>query len=123
MMDETILLTIGRLLLGGLFVFGGIRHFGELDQLTEILRARGVPWPRIALIGASLFQLVAGAMLMLGLLIPCAVVGLIAFTLVSSVVMLDFWNKPPEVRNGMINVWCSNLAIIGGLLIAAVLQG
>jgi putative oxidoreductase len=112
------LLIIGRVLLGGLFVFGGIRHFGELDPLTDAVRARGVPFPRASLIGASLFQIIAGAMLMLGLLTPWAVIGLVAFTLVSSFVMLDFWNKPAAARNGMINVWCSNIAIIGGLLLA-----
>jgi putative oxidoreductase len=123
MMEGGVLLIIGRVLLGGLFVLGGVRHFGDLDPLTEAIRARGVPLPRASLIGASLFQAVAGAMLMLGVLVPWAVAGLIVFTLVSSAVMLDFWNKPREARNGMINVWCSNIAIIGGLLIAASVNG
>jgi putative oxidoreductase len=123
MMEGGVLLIIGRVLLGGLFVLGGVRHFGDLDPLTEAIRARGVPLPRASLIGASLFQIVAGAMLMLGVLVPWAVAGLIVFTLVSSAVMLDFWNKPREARNGMINVWCSNIAIIGGLLIAASVNG
>ena len=122
MMEPNLLLTLGRILLGGLFVLGGIRHFAELAPLTEAVRARGVPLPRLSLIAASLFQLVAGAMFMLGFLVPWAVAGLIAFTLVSSAVMLDFWNKP-EARDGMINVWLSNLAIIGGLLIAAAVDG
>src|SRR4051794_2036198 len=116
MMDDAVLLTIGRLLIGGLFVIGGLRHFGELAALTETLRARGVPLPRASLIAASVFQIVAGAMLTLGVFVPWAVAGLVAFTLVSSIVMLDFWNRPAEARNGMINVWLSNLAIVGGLL-------
>jgi putative oxidoreductase len=122
MIDDAVLLTIGRVLIGGLFVIGGLRHFAELAELTEALRARGVPLPRASLIAASLFQIVAGAMLMLGIFVPWAVAGLIAFTLVSSAVMLDFWNKPAEARNGMINVWLSNLAIIGGLLLAAAFE-
>jgi putative oxidoreductase len=113
---------VGRVLLGLLFVVGGIKHFGELVPLTEACRARGVPLPRFSLIAASLFQIVAGAMVMLGLFVPWAVMGLIIFTLVASVVMLDFWNKPPEAKDGMINVWMSNLAIIGGLLVAAAVE-
>ena len=122
MMDSLapFLIIIGRVLLGGLFVMGGVRHFGELEPLTEACRARGVPLPRFSLIAASLFQILAGAMLMIGLMVPWAVIGLIGFTLVSSVVMLDFWNKPVEAKGGMLNVWFSNLAIIGGLLLAAV---
>lgn len=122
MIEGAVLLTIGRVLIGGLFVIGGLRHFAELRELTEVLRGRGVPFPRPSLIGASLFQIAAGAMLMLGILVLFAVAGLIAFTLVSSVVMLDFWNKSAEARNGMINVWLSNLAIIGGLLLAAAFE-
>jgi hypothetical protein len=33
--------------------------------------------------------------------------------------MVDFWNQEGEHRSGSINVWLSNLALIGGLLIAA----
>ncbi len=113
---------IGRILLGVLFVVGGIKHFGELAQLAEAVRDRGVPAPRLSLVLASVFQIVAGAMLMIGLLVPWAVLGLILFTLVSGFVMLDFWNKPPEAKEGMINVWMSNLAIIGGLLLAAAVE-
>ena len=118
-MDSQTLLIVGRILLGALFVVGGVKHFGELGPLTEAVRARGVPAPRLSLIVSSVFQIVAGAMLMLGLFVPWAVLGLIAFTLVASAVMLDFWNKPPEAKDGLINVWMSNLAIIGGLLVAA----
>ena len=118
-MGTEILPIIGRLLLGLLFVVGGFKHFGELAPLTEAVRERGVPFPRTSLVAASIFQIVAGAMLMLGVLVPWAVLGLILFTLVSSVVMLDFWNKAAEARDSLINVWMSNLAIIGGLLIAA----
>ena len=118
MIDPSILVVVGRVLLGGLFVIGGIRHFGELSLLTEACRARRVPMPRESLILASLFQIVAGAMLMIGLLVPWAALGLILFTLVASFVMVDFWNQEGERRQGSINVWFSNLALIGGLMIA-----
>ena len=117
-MDDS-LVIVGRVLLGGLFVIGGMRHFGELDPLTEACRARRIPFPRISLIAASLFQIVAGALLMIGLFVPWAALGLIVFTLVASAVMVDFWNQEGERRTGSINVWLSNLALIGGLLIAA----
>ena len=119
MIDPSILIIIGRVLLGGLFVIGGVRHFGELDPLTEACRARHVPMPRASLIGSSIFQIVAGAMLTIGLLVPWAALGLIIFTLIASFVMLDFWNQEGQRRQGSINVWLSNLALIGGLLIAA----
>ena len=117
-MDTNLLIIIGRVLLGGLFVIGGVRHFGELDPLTEACRARHVPLPRFSLVASSIFQIGAGAMLMIGLLVPLAALGLILFTLVASFVMVDFWNQEGERRQGSINVWLSNLALIGGLMIA-----
>lgn len=119
MIDGSTLVIVGRVLLGGLFVVSGIHHFGQLGPLTEACRARRVPWPRQSLVLASLFQIVVGLMLMIGLFVPWAAAGLILFTLVASVVMVDFWNQEGERRQGSINVWLSNLALIGGLMIAS----
>lgn len=41
------------------------------------------------------------------------------FTLVASVLMVNFWSLSGDARTAMRNVFMSNLAIIGGLLIAA----
>jgi putative oxidoreductase len=112
------LVVVGRVLMGGLFVIGGVSHFGELAPLTEACRARGVPSPRLSLVLASLFQIVAGAMLIIGFLLPWAMLGLILFTLVASAVMMDFWNQAGERRTNSIHGWMSNIALIGGLLIA-----
>jgi putative oxidoreductase len=74
--------------------------------------------PRESLILASLFQIAAGGLLIVGLFVPWAALGLILFTLIASFVMVDFWNQEGERRQGSINVWLSNLALIGGLMIA-----
>ena len=115
-----VLVALGRVLLGALFVTGGIRHFFALAPLTEALRARGVPAPRLSLIVGSVFQTVAGVMLMFGLLVPFAALSLVVFTLVASILLVNFWSKTGDARESMRNVFLSNLAIIGGLLIAAV---
>src|SRR5690349_15022785 len=111
--------ALGRVLLGGLFVIGGVPHFFVLDRLTQVLKARGLPAPRLCLIVASLFQILAGALLMAGQFVPFAALGLVLFTLVSSVLLVNFWALEGEAREKMRNVFMSNLAIIGGLLIAA----
>ena len=113
------LAVLGRILLGGLFVVGGITHFFALSPITEVVRAKGIPLPGPSLIAASLFQIVAGLSLVLGWFVPPAASGLILFTAVSSFVMLDFWNQVGEQRTATINVWLSNIAIIGGLMLAA----
>ena len=111
--------ALGRVLLGALFVIGGVHHFFALDPLTQALKARGLPAPRFCLIAGSIFQTLAGALLIFGLFVPFAALGLVVFTLVSSVLLVNFWSLTGQARDSMRNVFLSNLAIIGGLLIAA----
>jgi putative oxidoreductase len=111
--------ALGRVLLGGLFVIGGIPHFFALDHLTQLLKGRGVPAPRLSLIAASVFQIIAGALLIFGQLVQLAALGLVAFTLVSSVLLVNFWSLTGQARESMRNAFMANLAIVGGLLITA----
>ncbi len=113
------LLVLGRILLGGLFVFGGIKHFFILPILTEIVSKRGVPCARLALIAASTFQAVVGALLVFGIYVVPAVIGLIGFTLIASVVMLNYWDMQGEAREAAKNNWAVNFGVIGGLILAA----
>lgn len=54
-------LVVGRLLLGGLFVVGGVRHFFIAPQLVQAMTARGVPAPRLVLYIGSAYQVILGA--------------------------------------------------------------
>lgn len=110
---------LGRLLLGAYFAWAGIHHFTSLTPLTAAMSARGVPAPRAVLLIGSVFQTVCGVALIFGLWPAWAALGLVLFTLVASIVFLDFWNKEGEARAGAVGTWKTNLALIGGLLLAA----
>jgi putative oxidoreductase len=85
---QEILLVVGRLLLGGLFVGGGIRHFFLIPVVSQAMAERGVPAPKIVLILGTVFQIVAGLLVMLGILVPVAALGLVIFTVAASVMLL-----------------------------------
>ena len=114
-----LILAVGHILLGGLFVTGGIRHFLILVPMTNAIEARGIAFAKFVLLAGTAFQLVAGAMLMAGIGVTAAAIGLAIFTVAASVMLLDFWNMEEPARDGAINGWQSNMAVIGGLLIAA----
>ena len=113
------MMDIGRLVLGGFFAYGGASHFFALDPISQAMSARGAPWPRLLLVVGSLFQIAGGLMLALGIAVPLAAIALVVFTIVASLMLVDFWNKEEPARTALRNVFLSNLAIIGGLLIAA----
>ncbi len=116
---SAILLSFGRVLLGGLFVYAGVHHFFIMPRVTAMISTRGVPAPRLVLIAGSVFQIVAGALFIAGISVAAAAFGLIAFTLAASIMLLNFWDIEGPMREVAKTAWQTNLAIIGGLLIAA----
>ena len=116
---QAILLFIGRLLLGGLFVVGGIRHLFDLRAITQAVAARGILAAKLALLSGTAFQIVAGLALIFDFYPTWAALGLVAFTVAASVLLLNFWSMEGPARDNALNAWQSNLAIIGGLLVTA----
>lgn len=112
--------VVGRVLIGGLYTVSGLLRLKIMPVLTGVLAAKKIPFPGPSLIFATSFQIVAGAMLMLGIGVVYVSMGLIAFTITTSLVMINFWSMPkgPE-RNAGINASLANVAVIGGLLLAA----
>jgi len=114
-----ILLMVGRLLLGGLFVFAGIRHLFIIPPVSQAIAARGIPMPKLVLLAGTAFEIAAGLLLVLGIMVPFAALGLVLFTLAASVMLMNFWSMQGPAREAAVNGWQSNIAIVGGLLIAA----
>ena len=116
---QSILWFTGRLLLGGLFVVAGVRHFFILAPVTQAIAARGVPAARFVLLSGTVFEIAAGLAMIFGFRTAWAALGLIVFTIAASVLLLNFWNMEEPARANAISTWQSNLAIIGGLLVTA----
>jgi putative oxidoreductase len=113
------LMVVGRALLGCLFVGGGLRHLTIFAAIANDMAKRGVPLPRLALAAGTAFQIAAGTLLILGMFVVPAALGLIVFTVAATVMMLNFWDMAGETRGWAVNNWLSNIGIVGGLLLVA----
>jgi putative oxidoreductase len=102
-----------------MFVVAGLRHLMIVPMLTHAVAARGVPFPRAVLLGGTGFQIVAGLSLAYGLHVAWAALGLILFTIVASVMLVNFWDKQGEERVALANAFQTNVGLIGGLMIVA----
>ena len=118
MLDLQPALHPGLVLMGGMFVWAGVHHFRNFKVLTGWLVSKRWPFPRTLLTLGSILQIVAGALLMAGVLIPVATVSLIVFTVVANVTLLDFWRQPSDTRDTARNAFAGNIALIGGLMLA-----
>jgi putative oxidoreductase len=92
-------------------------------SIAQQISKRGLPWPRALLVVGSVWQAVAGVMLIAGAHIYYAALALVVFTIVASVMLLDFWNNHGAERTGMLTSWRLNIAIIGGLFAVMVCAG
>ena len=118
-MSADLIVLAGRILLGGVFVVAGLRHLMIVPVLSVAVAARGVPFPRAVLLAGTGFQIGAGLALVLGFFTAWAALGLILFTIVASVMLVNFWDKEGEERIALTNAFQTNIGLIGGLMIAA----
>jgi putative oxidoreductase len=113
-------LVVGRILLGGFFVFAGVHHFPALTPISEAMRGRGVPFPRATLLFGTFWQIAFGALLIIGVVTMFAALALAAFVIAATIMMLNFWDHPPGPdREAAYRGFQTNVAILGGLLIVA----
>ncbi|WP_274426684.1 DoxX family protein [Chelativorans sp. YIM 93263] len=116
---ETLNLTIalGHLLLGGAFVYAGVRNVRSIPVLTQVIGARGVPQARLVLIAGIALQIVCGALLVAGLWTSAAAMGLIAFLLAATLLFHNFWDHAGLDRSNRINGVISNIALAGAFIL------
>ncbi|WP_352456220.1 DoxX family protein [Mesorhizobium sp. M0040] len=74
---ENEILFAARLLLGGAFVFAGLRNIQNRAFVTQLMATRGVPQARLALWAGIVLQIGAGALVLTGLWTAVAAAALV----------------------------------------------
>ncbi|RWM23477.1 MAG: DoxX family protein [Mesorhizobium sp.] len=113
---ENEILLVARLLLGGAFVFAGLRNIQNAGFLTQLMTTRGVPQARLMLWLGIVLQIVAGGLVIVGIWTALAAVCLILFLLVATPMFHNFWDHQGQERAARINGFVGNVALIGGFL-------
>jgi len=108
---------IGRVLFGGVFLMFGIMHFREKKNMIEYVKSKDVAAPALANFLAGLILVFSGALLILGIFPDIALILLVIFLFVVSIVMHDFWNIKNEEKKQMQMIsFMLNMALIGASL-------
>ncbi|MGP1282497.1 MAG: DoxX family protein [Parasphingopyxis sp.] len=99
------IVLLGRLLLGGLFVGAGVMKFGTIEGFGQFIESGGLPamlaWP------VAIFEVVAGLAIILGFFTRYAALALAAFCVATGLLY----------HPGDMGATMKNLAIAGGFLI------
>lgn len=110
------ILVAARLLLGGAFVFAGLRNIVNAAFLTQLMTDRGVPQAGLALWVGIALQVVAGGLVVVGIWTAPAAAGLILFLVVATIMFDNFWDHQGPERAARINGFVANVALTGGFL-------
>ncbi|OWK19907.1 DoxX family protein [Mesorhizobium amorphae] len=110
------ILVAARLLLGGAFIFAGLRNIVNATFLTQLITDRGVPQAGLALWVGIALQVVAGGLVVVGIWTAPAAAGLILFLVVATIMFDNFWDHQGPERAARINGFVANVALTGGFL-------
>ncbi len=114
---QSAIFFIGRLLLGGYFVFGGFNHFKMLTMMSGYAQSKGVPAPKAAVAFSGFLLLVGGLSIFLGIYPTIGAVALVLFLVPVTFMMHPFWKvQDAQMKMGEMVNFTKNLALLGATL-------
>jgi putative oxidoreductase len=108
---------IGRFIFGSYWLMAAVDHFKNLNHMSEYAKAKGTPFPNLAVAGTGVILSAGGLSMLLGVYPVIGIVLLIVFLLGVSVQMHSFW-KVDDAQMKQIDIinFTKNMALIGALL-------
>jgi putative oxidoreductase len=108
---------IGRIIFGGYWLMAAVNHFKNLAHMSEYAKAKGTPFPKLAVAGTGALLLAGGLSMLLGVYPVAGIALLILFLLGGSIQMHSFW-KVDNAQMKQIEIinFTKNMALIGALL-------
>jgi putative oxidoreductase len=118
--SQDVILLLGRLALGAIFVKSGLQKLTALGAFAASLAGRGVPQSSTwAVIGATV-EFVGGVLIVTGFRTRDASLLMILFVIVATGISHRYWEYADAARRLQESQFFKNLAIIGGFLVLAV---
>lgn len=112
---------VGRLLLGGFFLYYGLNKLAGLEGTAGTIASVGLPLPMAGALFAAAIETLGGLALLLGMQARIAALALAAFTLLATFIFHAFWAVPAEQAFVQQLMFAKNLALTGGLFMLAAL--
>lgn len=123
-MPTRVLFLVGRVLFAGVLGFMSINHFMNTDEMAGYAEAKGVPLPKISVVGSGLILAAGGLSIILGIYPTIGAVFVALFFIGVTPVIHDFWgvDDPDERQQEMIQ-FMKNSALLGAAIVFISLAG
>jgi uncharacterized membrane protein YphA (DoxX/SURF4 family) len=116
---------IGRILFVLLFLGSAVGHLTQADAMAGYAGSKGLPSPKLAVLGSGVLLAVGGLMVLLGVWMDLGLLLLVLFLIPTALLMHPFWKEtePMAKQAEMVN-FQKNIALAGAaLLIFALYTG
>lgn len=116
---------IGRILFALLFLGSAFGHLTQADAMAGYAASRGLPQPKLAVLGSGVLILVGGLLVLLGIWIDLGALLLVIFLLPTAFLMHPFWKETDAMakQNELVS-FQKDIALAGAaLLILALYAG
>jgi putative oxidoreductase len=111
------LFLVGRIILGGFFVYNGINHFKQKEGMARYAASKNLPQPELAILASGALLAAGGASLILGMKPKLGALSLIGFLALASPLFHDFWNvDDPQAKQQQMVHFLKNIALLGAAL-------
>ena len=108
------LFLAGRVLYGGFFLLAGIDHFRRVEMMTPYAAAKGIPLPRLGVLGSGSLLILGGLSVLLGVRPTWGALLLTVFLVPTSFLMHNYWAATdPSVRQMDQTNFKKNIALLG----------
>ena len=108
---------IGRIIFSAFWLMSASNHFTKLNDMSQYTKAKGVPFPKLAVAGSGVLLLLGGASVLLGVYPTIGVILLIVFMLGATFQMHNFWTVTDRQMKQADRInFLKNMALIGALL-------
>ncbi len=108
---------IGRIFLSAIFLFEAVDSTLNFDKTKAAMLQHGLTWNQdLLLVGAIVFLLLGGVMVLVGYRTALASGMLLLYWVPVTFIVHDFWNAPADSLRLQSILFMKNMAIAGGLL-------
>ncbi len=88
-----LLLILGRVLFGALWIGAGFGHFKSLDAMTGYAKYKKLPAAKLGVIGSGLTFLVGGILIVLGTWVDLASLLIAVTVILAAIIFHQYWKE------------------------------
>ncbi|MGB7212599.1 MAG: DoxX family membrane protein [Gemmatimonadales bacterium] len=111
------LFPIGRVLFAAFFLNSAYGHFKNVEMMAGYSASKGIPAPKLAVLGTGTLLLLGGLGIILGIAVQWALLCLVVFLVPVSFMMHAYWKvTDPAARMSERMNFLRNVALLGAVL-------